>query len=81
MPIEDNIVDQGEDLDFDPELDDFFYSSALDDCLFDVDEYRSILSQIGDQDMWRNHTTDECIVSFCGGSTIAWKEGGGRSKS
>ena len=51
MPIEDNIVDQGEDLDFDPELEDLFYSAALDDCLFYVDEYRSILLQIGDQDM------------------------------
>ena len=35
MPIEDNIVDQGEDLDFDPSFDNLFYSAGLDDCLFD----------------------------------------------
>ena len=71
MPIEDNIVDLDEDLDFDPELDDLFYSAALDDCLFDVDIYQSILYQIGDQNMWRDHTSNECTISFCGGSTRA----------
>ena len=30
MPIEDNVLDQGEALDFDPEFDHLFYSSNLD---------------------------------------------------
>ena len=75
MPIEDNIVDQGEQLDFDPELEHLFYSSELDNCLFDKADYESIQSQIGDQDMWNNHITNECIISFCGGLSRAWKEG------
>ena len=34
MTIEDNIVDQGKDLDFDFELDHLFYSAELDNCVF-----------------------------------------------
>ena len=50
MPSEDNVIDQGEVLDFYPEFDHLFYSSNLDDCLFDEpSEYRSTYSQIGDQ--------------------------------
>ena len=48
MRKEEDIVDQGEDLDFDPELDNLFYSAGLDDCLFDESEYKSMFSQIGD---------------------------------
>ena len=75
MPIEDNVVDQGEDLDFDPSFDNLFYSAGLDDCLFDESEYRSTYSQVGDQDMWSDHSTNECNISFCGGVIRAWKEG------
>ena len=75
MPIEDNIVDQGEDLDFDPSFDNLFYSAGLDDCLFNESEYRSTYSQVGDQDMWSDHCTNECNISFCGGITRAWNEG------
>ena len=75
MPIEDNVVDQGEDLDFDPSFDNLFYSAGLDDCLFDESEYRSTYSQVGDQDMWSDHYTNECNISFCGGMIRAWKEG------
>ena len=64
MPREEDIVDQGEELDFDPELDKLF-SSNLDDCLFDESEYRSMFSQIGDHGMWRDHSHDECIIIFC----------------
>ena len=35
MSEEDNAVDQGKDLDFDPTLDKIFRSARLDDCLFD----------------------------------------------
>ena len=34
MPREEEILDQGEDLDFDPELDQLFYAAGQDDCLF-----------------------------------------------
>ena len=73
MPIEDNIVDQGEDLDFDPSFDNLFYSAGLDDCLFDESEYCSTYLQVGDQDMWSDHCTNECNISFCGGMVRAWK--------
>ena len=35
MPAEDSTVYQGKDLDFDPTLDNLFYSTRLDYCLFD----------------------------------------------
>ena len=74
MPTEEEILDQGEDLDFDPELDQLFYTAGQDDCLFEESEYRSMLSQVGDQDMWSDHSSNECIMSFCGGLTRVWKE-------
>ena len=76
MAIEDHTVDENEDLDIDPDLDHLFYSSGIDDCLIEEAEYRSSFSQIGDQGMWKDHTTNECIISFCGGSSRAWEEGG-----
>ena len=51
MPIEEEIVDQGEYLDFDLGLDHLFYSAGLNGCLFEEPKYRSVFSQIGDQDM------------------------------
>ena len=41
MPSKEDIVDQGEDLDFVPEFDHLFYSFSLDDCLFEDFEYCS----------------------------------------
>ena len=76
MAIEDHTVDENEDLDIDPDLDHLFYSSGIDDCLIEEAEYRSSFSQIGDQGMWKDHNTNECIISFCGGSSRAWEEGG-----
>ena len=35
MSEEDKAVDQGEDLDFDPTLDNLFHSARLDHCMFD----------------------------------------------
>ena len=75
MPREEDIVDQGEKLDFDPEFDNLFYSANVDDCLFDESEYRLMFSQIGDQEMWRDHPSNECLISFCGGMNRVWKEG------
>ena len=33
MPSEEDIIDKGEGLDNDPQLDDLFYGASLDDCL------------------------------------------------
>lgn len=75
MPREEDIIDEGEDLDFDPEFDHLFYSAGLDDCLFKESEYCSMFDQIGDQNMWNEHSSNECDISFCGGMTRAWNEG------
>ena len=74
MPSEEHTIDQGEALDFDPEFEHLFYSAGLDDCLFDESEEQSMLSQVGDQDLWEDHSSNECIVSFCGSQTRVWKE-------
>ena len=66
MPSEDSVIDQGKDLDFDPELDLLFYSAGLDDYLFDESEERSMFSQIGDKDIWHHHLPNDCNISFCG---------------
>lgn len=71
MPREEDIVNQGGDLDFD----NLFYLTGLDDCLFDVSKYASMFLQIGDQDVWHNHSSDERNISFCGGLTRVWNEG------
>lgn len=34
-----------------------------------------MFSQIGDQNMWNDHSSNECVISFCGGMTRAWEEG------
>ena len=57
MPIEDNVIDQGEDLDFDPAFD-LFYSAELDDYLFDESECRSTYSQVRYQNTWSDHKTN-----------------------
>ena len=75
MPSEDSIIDQYKDLDFDPEFDLLFYSAGLDDCFFDESEELSLFFQVGDQDMWRDHSANDCNISFCGGMIRAWKEG------
>ena len=75
MPMKEGIVDHDEDLDFDPEVDNLFYSSSLDNCLFEDSEYRATWSQVGDQDMWRNHSSNKFQISLCGGLSRAWKEG------
>ena len=67
MPSEDSVIDQGKDLDFDCEFDLLFYSAGLDDCFFDESEEYSMFYQIGDQDMWCNHLSNDCSISFCGG--------------
>ena len=63
MPREEDIIDEGEDLDFNPEFDHLFYSAGLDDCLFEESEYCSIFTQIGDQNMWNEHSSNECDIS------------------
>ena len=75
MPSEEDIVDQGEDLDFDPEFDHLFYLSSLDDCLLEDSEYHLTWSQVGDQDIWRDHSSNECRISICGGLSRALEEG------
>ena len=75
MPREEDIIDECEYLDFDPEFDHLFYSAGLDDCLFKESEYRSMFAQIGDQNMWNDHSSNERDISFCGGMNRAWKEG------
>ena len=51
MPREEDIVDQDEELHYEPEFDKLFYSANLDDCLFDESEYCSMFSQIEDHEM------------------------------
>ena len=75
MPSKDNVVNQGEDLDFDPGFDHLFYSTGLDNCLFDKSNYCSMFTQVGDQDLWKNHSTNKCQTSFYDGMTRAWSEG------
>ena len=52
---EEDVVDQGDKLDFEPEFDNLFYSGNLDDCMFDESECCSIFSLIGDHEMWHDH--------------------------
>ena len=75
MAIEDHDVDESQDLDIDPDLDHLYSSSGIDNCLIEEEEYRSSFSQIGDQGMWKEHHTNECIISFCGGGSRSWEEG------
>ena len=74
MPSEEHIIDQGEAFDFDPEFEHLFYSAGLDDFLFDESEERSMFSQVRDQDLWEDHSSNECIFSFCGSQNRVWKE-------
>ena len=74
MPREEDIVDQSEELHFDPEFDNFLYSAGIEYCLFEESAYCSMFSQIGDQEMWRDHFSSKYIISFCGGITRVWKE-------
>ena len=75
MAIEDHVLDENEDLDIDPDLDCLYDSSGIDNCLIEEEKYRSSFSQIGDQGMWKEHDTNECIISFCGGSSRVSEEG------
>ena len=34
-----------------------------------------MFTQVGDQDLWKHHSTNKCHISFCGGMTRAWNEG------
>ena len=34
-----------------------------------------MFAQVGDQALWKDHSTNECQISFCGGITRAWNEG------
>ena len=72
MPSKNNVVDEGEDLDFDPEFDN---SAGIDDYLFDEEDYRLMFTQIGDQDLWKDHSTNKCQISFCSGITRPQNEG------
>ena len=68
------MINENKDLVFDPELNSIHYKAGLDDYLIEETEYRSIFSHIGDQEIWYEHTTNECIISFCGGRARAWEE-------
>ena len=75
MAIEDHTANKHEDLDIHPDLDHLVRSSGMDDWLIEEAEYRSSFLQIGDQGMWKDHATNECIIGFCVGSPRAWEEG------
>ena len=75
MAIEDHTADKHEDLDIHPDLDHLVHSSGMDDWLIEEAEYGSSFLQIGDQGMWKDHATNECIIGFCVGSPRAWEEG------
>ena len=48
MPSKDNVVDEGKELDFDPEFNHLSNPTGLDNYLFDEEDYRSMLAQVGD---------------------------------
>ena len=74
MPSKDNVVDEGKEFDFDLEFDHLFYSAGLDDYIDEAD-YHSIFAQVGDQNLWKDHSTNGYQISFCGGITRACNEG------
>lgn len=67
MPSEEYIIDQGKALDFNPEFKHLFYSAGLGAYLFNESGELSMISQVGLKDIWEDHSSNECIVSFCGG--------------
>ena len=39
-----------------------------------------MFTQVGDHDLWNDHSTNECQKKNCGGMTRAWKEGKNRDQ-